>query len=787
MTIISWNKGNSKFLNRLPEIQQIAMEHKPDIIAIQEANISGDVDLGLCQLEGYEMEVDQLYEKFKLARAVTYISQRIKYTRLKQHETPGEPVIWIQVYTGGNKKFLVQNYYRQWRQIENGKAVIGTESPRAQNVRFKNITNKWATLLENEEEVISISDTNIDLDKDYSKIHNFEPHEKVMITPLQTIGHPDLQQGGIMDKNPPHQNSPQKKYTNIDHMFTNQPHKITTHQVLNNGASDHLILKYTRTAKNQMFFPKYTMFRDYQKICWQEIKANLRNDPKLSLAEQSDNPDVIAESLITAINFHLNSQQPIKRVQTSKKLPKFASPETILEINKRDQALKRSSVTKNEEDIRQYKNSRNRVHKMLSKDKKIEIKTKLENAKNNPRQQWNTVKTNLGWNKNLSPNVISIDGNTITDPRGIAQAINVAHITRNAKLHREIPQTKTDPIENFKKLVKNKNLSFSLKNTSMHELRQVLKQMKPTPSTGVDGISVKTLKNLLPTIEKAILNLVNTTIGTTQYPKSLKIAKIVPLLKQGKPPNDPLSFRGINLLPSLGKVVDKIISSQIVRHLNLNKLLLHNHFGAIRGRSTIAAIATMLDDWVYDLESGENLAILILDQSAAYDLISHQILVKKLKILGFDDHAAAYFENYLKNRSQKVIVDTFESDQMYIGPMSVCQGSTLSGLLYLIYTLDLPLVHHSENHSLENYEKCKSPKTTTFVDDSAIKITLKNDQNQHNQQIKNTLNEIYDYMNANKLVLNQSKSKILVISQNPAIRQQISIKIPGKKRTPSTC
>ena len=112
--------------------------------------------------------------------------------------------------------------------------------------------------------------------------------------------------------------------------------------------------------------------------------------------------------------------------------------------------------------------------------------------------------------------------------------------------------------------------------------------------------------------------------------------------------------------------------------------------------------------------------------------------------------------------------------------MSVCQGSTLSGLLYLIYTLDLPLVQHSENHSLHDYENCKNPKTTTFVDDSAIKISLSQDQNIHNGQIKSTLDVIYDYMNANKLVLNQSKSKILIISQNPAVRQKISINVPGR-------
>ena len=562
-------------------------------------------------------------------------------------------------------------------------------------------------------------------------------------------------------------------------MFTNNPQKITNHQILKNGASDHLILKYTRTSKNKIFFPKYTMNRDFSKICWTQMKAEVKNDPRLSLAELSDNPNTIADNLIALINQHLDRQQPIKRIQTSKKLPPFATQETKNEILKRDNALKKSRLTQNDDDIRQYKNSRNRVHKMLSKDKKLSIKNKIEQVKNNPRQQWNIIKSNLGWTKNLSPNVISQNGETVTEPRGIAQAINVAHIGRNAKLHRQIPKTNTDPLKNYRKLTQGKNLNFSIKNVSMTELRQLLKKTKPTPSTGDDGISLKTLKNLLPTIEKALLNLVNTTIGTATYPTTLKIAKIVPLLKQGKSPTDPLSYRGINLLPSIGKIIDKLISIQLVRHLSLNNLLIHNHNGAIKGRSTVSAIVTLLDDWVYDLEDGKNLAMLILDQSAAYDLISHPILIKKLRILGLDPHAIGYFTSYLENRSQKVVVDTFKSEEMFIGPLSVCQGSTLSGLLYLIYTLDLPLTNHNEVHKLPDDDKCKLPKTTTFVDDSTIKITLNDDHDQHNKQIKDTLDQLYDYMNANKLVLNQSKSKILIISNDNTIRDKISIQIPG--------
>ena len=157
------------------------IEQKPDIFAIQEANISKNIDIATCQVEGYHMEVDQLYEKFNLARAVVYISERIKYTREKQHETPGEPVIWLQIFTGGNKKIWFQNYYRQWRQIQNDRGIPGTESPKAQAIRFKAVTSKWAQLLETSNEVISVSDTNIDLDKDYEQTYNFQHYEREMI------------------------------------------------------------------------------------------------------------------------------------------------------------------------------------------------------------------------------------------------------------------------------------------------------------------------------------------------------------------------------------------------------------------------------------------------------------------------------------------------------------------------------------------------------------------------------------------------------------------------------
>ena len=205
----------------------------------------------------------------------------------------------------------------------------------------------------------------------------------------------------------------------------------------------------------------------------------------------------------------------------------------------------------------------------------------------------------------------------------------------------------------------------------------------------------------------------------------------------------------------------------------MNNLLIQQHHGSIKGRSTMTAVLSMLDDWSESMERGENTTIMVLNQSAAYDVICHKKLVDKLKILGCDNNALQFFTSYLKGRRQTVTVDMFQSNVLETGPMSVCQGSTLSGLLYLVYTLDYSLIHMDKIPNIKEYDETKEPKTTTFVDDSIVKITMKDNINVHNQQIKETLDKINEYMNSNKLVLNTDKSKLLVITKNNEIRDRI--------------
>ena len=304
--------------------------------------------------------------------------------------------------------------------------------------------------------------------------------------------------------------------------------------------------------------------------------------------------------------------------------------------------------------------------------------------------------------------------------------------------------------------------------------------MKATPSTGVDGISMKTIKNLQKPLEQPILNLINSTFGTTEYPSNLKQSKVIPLLKKGKPENIPTSYRGINLLPALGKIIDKIVYNQLLKHLELNNLIPENHHGGIQQRSTVTATATLIDKWANNLENNIDTAILIIDQSAAYDIVPHELLVEKLKNLGTDEHSTHYFRNYLKGRSQKVYIEGTYSEELYVGPMSVVQGSTLSCLLYLIFILDLPILYHTLRPNIQQQEQCNNPTPTTFVDDTVVTLNLDDIKtNQNNLEL--CFHRIQDYMTANRLHLNQDKTTLLIVSKHPDRRNQLYL--PTNKKT----
>ena len=153
-------------------------------------------------------------------------------------------------------------------------------------------------------------------------------------------------------------------------------------------------------------------------------------------------------------------------------------------------------------------------------------------------------------------------------------------------------------------------------------------------------------------------------------------------------------------------------------------------------------------------------------------------------------------ESYLSQRSQSTLVDGYLSSALLLPPCSVIQGGIGSGLLYLVYTNDLPDIIHSHITDYQQPEGyCQVDGTmVNFVDDSTVYFSHRQPE-VVSQTLSNHYDKIEKYMNANKLVVNSDKTHLLVMAGRGAaasrrlevevsagpdqIRQSVSEKLLG--------
>ena len=259
---------------------------------------------------------------------------------------------------------------------------------------------------------------------------------------------------------------------------------------------------------------------------------------------------------------------------------------------------------------------------------------------------------------------------------------------------------------------------------------------------------------------------------------------MIPLLKK-EDSLCPGNYRPVALLSILSKVREKVVFMQVVEYMDSN-ILMHPSLHGSRGKhSTCTAVIEMYDTWAECVERGDMAGVMMLDLSAAFDLVDHHLLLQKLELMGFDRTAVVWLWSYLHARSQCVYVDGKVSG-FEVVEVGVPQGSVLGALLYILFVNDLPEVvhghpgagHDSPNQAQVyfnmNCRKCGS--LCCYVDDSTYMYSSSNPEHlsaKLTMQYKN----LAEYMGDNKLVINNDKTHLLVMGskKDEAARKLVNI------------
>ena len=149
-------------------------------------------------------------------------------------------------------------------------------------------------------------------------------------------------------------------------------------------------------------------------------------------------------------------------------------------------------------------------------------------------------------------------------------------------------------------------------------------------------------------------------------------------------------------------------------------------------------------------EAKNEILLLLYDLSAAFDTVSHQILLDILQIYGFDKMAISWMKSYLSDRKQLVNVSNQVSkeEDMKIGTP---QGSKLSPLLFIILMADMDL--WTENSLLSN------------VADDTQSIVIHKDKEHTIETSVREVNSVIEFFGSNNLVNNTEKAAVLYNSK----------------------
>ena len=662
-------------IHKKAEIETVLQNQAPHILGLSETNQNQRDNIDYSDTM-FDFIPGWTYSKEK-TRVGILIRKGIKFKLRKDlMKRLLLPTVWIEILDKG-KKVAIINTYREHRMvgIENNEE---TKTGGEQLSRWAHFVQFWERSLMECDETWLLGDINLEP----KSLHCNDPgsyYKRKMYGLVEERIH---SKGVVQLVSAPTWYSSDGKVSScIDHIYTNSSRytNVINHRCF---SSDHNLVMVTRKGSASAVRNQYRTQRNmssFSKDDFCYILNNLDLDPILSV----QSPETQVQMLTAALEVAADITAPFATFSVKKNHTKWLSPEIRDLMQQRDAWFTEFQRTRSTVDHQKYRTLKNQVNREISKAKQRYYAKETNNVQD-AKQVWTKLNEVYGRNSSFSdPIVIHKDNTVYDDPQQIAELFNGFYQEKVRKIIQELPtgpkprvHTPPGPAFNFHKV-------------GVKEVRKHIFSLTNSTATGHDGISNVLLKAGNVVIAPILTRIINNCIRTSSFPDTWKVGKITVLYKKGTK-TELNNYRPITLLCSLSKVLEKVLFKQIISYFNDKQLMDPRQYGFRPGRSCVHAVIDYLTTVLHGKgEVGYNrINALLIDLSAAFDTVGHELMLDKLKNYGFGPFAIKLMESYLHGRTVYTEVENRHS-QLIEDLYGVPQGSILGPLLYVIFVISL--------------------------------------------------------------------------------------------------
>ena len=547
LRIFHWNKSSSQLQNKIIEIRNIISVHKPHILGISEASLGINDNIDLVSINDYSMYLSHP-SRSGMIRLVVYVHKDIVVKLRSDMMSPEFCSVWLEVGFKNQKKILVCQAYREWKQL----SVHDSDSVLEQLSRWKIFLNTWEQALNTGMETICIGDLNLNhcnwMEKNISKSNQTYKLRHLISILFSKIFPHNVSQFIVG----PTRFFPGHTPSGLDHLYSNTPEKICQVQKHFWGESDHMLIGAVRTTKAIKSSPQYIRKRCYKNFNPQQFINAVQYVKwlELYLCEDLDVSVKIFTKKLTEI---LDVMAPYKTVQIKKSRNPWISNETKDLIKQRDFWQKIASESNCQQSWNIYKKLRNKINNKLKYEEKFYQKVKLQGLRGGSAKSWKIVKNILNWQTSSSPSKLFYKGSLITKAQNVADAQNEFFVTKITKIKEELPNPKSDPLLTLESLMTGRQCSMSLSPIHPDEVLKIIESLSNSTAFGLDGIDTSIIKLAKLELTPAITHIINLSISCSKFPTNWKSSKIVPIHKKDDILN-PANYRPIAIIPVVSKI-----------------------------------------------------------------------------------------------------------------------------------------------------------------------------------------------------------------------------------------